>query len=487
VFAFLFNQPKTWHLVFIYALSFALRGIVFYGYLQHNERYHQADSVDYHVSAWCLAHGFGMKRPDTGRSIFWRTPGYPYFLSLFFSEDAPSHADFASHASIHKKAIFTQIIFCSIIPVLNLFLTWLITQSWFVAWLVAFISVIHVGMVLAAGFLLTDAPASVFFTLFLLLFFSVLLPRKKPIFQSYWALMGAAFCLVLYTWMRPMGQFVAIGSAILLLLTEDKWKEKLKKSFLFLLLFFAGISPWFIRNYQLTGRLFFCPLFGLYFNVFNAPKILSRTTGKDLRECHSHLTLEAGKKTYAYMQENQRVGNPDEVVGELVCLETALPVILAHPFIFIYDWCIEVAKTTFDLYSYQLVSLHNNCFMWDPMIEYLPEKIAGCLYAAELPTSMRIISWLEALFYLFVWIGVFVGAITHVLIPIIRRNVRYDELFWQWFYSGIFIGMVVFQTGGFGYARLRLPIEALILTLGISFWIGKVSGRTYNKRKVYHL
>ncbi len=39
-----------------------------------------------------------------------------------------------------------------------------------------------------------------------------------------------------------------------------------------------------------------------------------------------------------------------------------------------------------------------------------------------------------------------------------------------WMGCGIMMGAVLCQTGGFGYARLRLPIEPLIILLGLVFW-----------------
>jgi hypothetical protein len=58
------------------------------------------------------------------------------------------------------------------------------------------------------------------------------------------------------------------------------------------------------------------------------------------------------------------------------------------------------------LYAYQLVALTNNSFKSDPLVEFLPEKIADTLYRKPMPIGFRIIAWIELICNLLLWIGI---------------------------------------------------------------------------------
>jgi hypothetical protein len=485
MFAALKTKPSFLHYFLLVIAAFALRYLCFYSYVQHEERYCQADSPDYYICSLCLKYGHGMYRPDQKKPIFWRTPGYPWFLHFFYKQWGSASSDFKHNERAHKNALLLQIFLCSFLPLLAFWLSYILIPDYCIAWLVAFISVIHPGFILASTFLLTDALAMLFFVLFLIFFynsFSIWFEPDKKIKCSYFLLFLAAAMLALYTWMRPMGQFVAAIAALLLLFSKNTWQQKIGKSSFFLVIFFSLLAPWFVRNYQWTGKFFFCPLFGLYFNVFNAPKILARAENISLLDAHTKLTQAAGYETVKEIQTYQQQKSPYVVCGEMVCLKTAWPLMQAHPWYFLWDWCVEVCKTTFDLYSYQLVALANNIFKWDPLVEYLPEKIAATLYAQPLSLGFRIIAWLEFLWMIFMWTGIFGGIFLFLIKPLCQQYHAKEHLFFSglWLKAGVLIGAVVFQTGGFGYARLRLPIELLLIILAVSFWF-------YVKKKNYLL
>lgn len=297
--------------------------------------------------------------------------------------------------------------------------------------------------------------------------------HKKTVLirHPYLLLIAAAAILGVYTWIRPMGQFMAILAAGMLLLSKGNWGSRFKKLFCFLLVFFVTIFPWIWRNHKLTGEWFFCPLFGLYLNAFNAPKILSRVENIPLIDAHKKLSLAANDHILSVMAQRQAAGDRRVVCTENECMHTAWPLIAAHPGYFIYDWLVEAAKTTFDLYASQLVAFAGNCFKWDPLVEYLDEKIKKCLYEQPMHWSMRALAWIEFISAILLWIGIVGGVLVFMVNALWKRN---WSLFYSygllWLKTGIFIGAVALQTGGFGYARLRLPIESLMLILGITFW-----------------
>jgi len=43
-------------------------------------------------------------------------------------------------------------------------------------------------------------------------------------------------------------------------------------------------------------------------------------------------------------------------------------------------------------------------------------------------------------------------------------------MFYLWLKAGVMIAAVLGMTGGFGYARLRMPVEPLLVLLSLTFW-----------------
>lgn len=478
--SFLNHKPTKWHYLILFVLAFTVRAGIFYFYIAPAERYCQPDTGDYHFSAITMSKGLGMYHLD-GRPLFWRTPGYPLYLSAFYDKDQPISQKFSDYQESHHAALWFQMLLCSLLPLLLFALAFTLTQSTIIAWIMALIGVVHIGFVLASTFLLTDALASILFILFLIFFYkSFTWSGERPIIPTnghvskprYKELILAALALAAYTWLRPMGQFVALVAALLPLFSALGWKIKLKQMVLFLGIFFLAIFPWFLRNYQLTDRWFFCPLFGLYLNSFNAPKILARTAQIPLAEAHRRLQRNAGSYIARERMRAEQEGTGRVVVDELVCLESALPVITEHPGYFFYDWMAEVFKATFDLYASQLVAFATNTFRWDPIVEYLDEKVNACLFGQANSWWMLLLAWLELISALLMWLGIFAGLWLFVAQPLVTgKRERLYSYGYLWLKTGILIGIVVMQTGGFGYARLRLPVEPLMLILGIAFWL----------------
>lgn len=447
----------------LFISAFIIRAAVMFFFIQSNNYYKQPDSTDYHNCAISMAVGRGMHRIDSNDPIFWRTPGYPPFLAFFYRMCGLRSPSFDKNSYAQCAAIWVQIILSCFIPIILFLLAYTLTQINLIAHILAWISVIHPGLVLASVFLLSEGLALIFFFLFLLFFYRMIM-RKKG---QWYLLILAVLSLSAYTWMRPMGEFVGYFCALLLFFaTSGSVKKRLFNTFLFGALFFATLFPWYYRNYKLTGEWFFCPTIGTYLNVFNAPKILRRTTGKNILECHKILSTQAAQAVHKKQVELQGTG---KYVSNNVCKNVSVPICMSHPWYFIYDWMVESLKTTFDLYSYQLVTIANGSWWYDPIEEYLPDKIAACLYSQKVPLATRAICWLEFIFSIFVWIGMFSGMWIFVIRPLIKGNYK-ASLLRTWLTCIPLIGLCIGMTGGFGYARLRLPVEPLILILSLTFW-----------------
>jgi hypothetical protein len=272
--------------------------------------------------------------------------------------------------------------------------------------------------------------------------------------------------------MRPMGEYVATVAAItILLFAQATIGRKLKTIAFMVVPFLLLLSPWYVRNYTLTHKIFFCPMMGSYLNAFIAPRVLRDVEHKPLETVYQELQVKAVeeiKKDYA-----QNYGTGLSIVPEQIPLRVAMPVIMAHPWYTAYEWLGEVMKSTFDLYSWQIVALIKNCFRSDPIEEFLGEKISGCLFDSSLPWFVRCIAWLEAFYTLILWIGLFFGFWYFLLRTLVHKfNVEQNlkAIGGLWLKTGFVIGSLLFMTGGFGYARLRLPVEPLLIMLSLTAW-----------------
>lgn len=456
------------HLIMIFIAACAIRALTFYVFIAPHEWYKQADSNDYHIAALCLSHAVGMCRPDTLEPLFWRTPGYPAYLVPFYKLFPPQKPTFSDAHTAQQASIWIQIILSSFIPLILFYLALYITHNLFIAYAVAFITVIHLGLILASCYLLTEGIALIPFYLFLYFFYTAIINKKNNATKLF---IFAACTLALYTWIRPMGNYVAIVSAFITLITPGNFRLKSKHIVLFLSCFYLLLAPWYVRNYLYTGHLFFCPMFGAYLNSFCAPRIVSVVENIDLVESWKMLGNAAYQR---YLEQKPTYLNQGiHLPREFVCGHIAWPIIFAHPLLALYDWIREILKTTFDLYSSQLVAFVQGCFFYDPLIEYLSVKIADCLYNTSMPLALKTVVYLELLYALMLWIGLIGGFIQFMVIPStqhLRVSKQTRRLFDVWLYTTIMIAAIIFMTGGFGYARLRLPVEPLMIILSLTWW-----------------
>lgn len=452
----------------LYAAAFLIRALLFLFIIKPGGFYKQADSLDYHNCALSMATGNGMHRLDSREPIFWRTPGYPPYLAAFYRFFGLTSARFEDSSKAQEASIWVQIAFSSCIPLILFSLAMTITSSTAIATVLAWLSVLHPGIALSSTYILTEGLALIFFYLFLLFLYRYIFgPQKRP----YQLLLIASLSLSAYTWMRPMGEFIGIFSMLFIAIgSTGAWRLKLGKGLFFGFVFFATLFPWYMRNYNLTGEWFFCPTIGTYLNVFSVPKILRRTLKRPIEQCHA--IAQQGAARFVQKKRTDLEGTGLHV-SHSACKNFAYPIVMQHPFYFMYDWIAEAIKTTFDLYSYQFIPMINGSFWYDPIEEYLPEKIAACLWAHEMPLSGRLICWLEFVGMLFIWIGLLGGLWVFVITNLVRKKAEgtfAQKMFAVWLYLIPMIGLIVGMTGGFGYARLRLPAEPLILILSFSFW-----------------
>jgi hypothetical protein len=283
----------------------------------------------------------------------------------------------------------------------------------------------------------------------------------------------AAFYLALFTWIRPNGQFVIAVAAILILFGACIWRMKSIKLLTMFLIFFLMLFPWYLRNYRLTGEWVYCPMSGPVLQSFCVPKIDRYLTGRTFEECWKDAMRQVGVELRKEAMRLQREEPGHYLSKELVCKKLAHPRIMEHPFVFAWEWIKESLKTTFDLYGSQLANMANKTHTYDPLEEFLGEKLEQALYKQPLSFGMRFLIWLEFLWALFKWFGLFAGYWLFLIRPLIKRfevSPYEKKMFFVWLKVSFMAGSLLAMTGGFGYARLRLPIDPLLIILTLTFW-----------------
>lgn len=466
------SYPTKKLFALIFFITFIIRASLFYMYIQHEERYRQPDTMDYHNCAIGLAFGTGMHRADNLKPIFWRTPGYPLLLAAAYKACHIDNSSFDKNHTAQKIFLWIQLAICSFTPIILFYLAFLLTSQLLIAYIIAIMAMLHPGFILASMYLLTEGFAIMLFYLFLLLFYySFNAYGEHPQKRRYWILSiaGSALTLAAYTWMRPMGEFVAIVTAILIIMvSKESIQLKAKKSILFLCIFFSCLAPWYIRNYTLTGEWFFCPMSGAYLNSFIAPKIVRSLNNCSLDKAIGFCYYLAQQE--AEEEEQKCIGTGYTVSRESMAKRIAWPIIMAYPLLAFKEWMQEVIKTTFDLYSYQLTTLIAGTFHYDPLEEFLSIKTKETLWLQPMPCWVRMIAWTEVAWMIWLWIGLFAGFWLFMLNPLIKRK-TIQPITGLWIKTAPLIWAVIGMTGGFGYARLRLPIEPLMIILALTWWL----------------
>jgi hypothetical protein len=168
-----------------------------------------------------------------------------------------------------------------------------------------------------------------------------------------------------------------------------------------------------------------------------------------------------------------------ETPRELVALEVALPVLKQYPWHVAADWIREVANASFDMYATQLTRFANGTYQADPPIEYISIKFKDALYAQPMHWFMRLIMWIDFFFTLWMWLGLFAGIIIFIAMPLFGASLdTYADLMLPlWLKTGMMTGGLLIMTGGYGYARLRLPVEPLMIIATLTFWYWLINYR----------
>ena len=488
-------------LVFLFGLSFLIRILVFGLYLSKSDRYWQVDSLLYHNIAVSLADGKGITQSNNKPS-FYRLPGYPLFLMPFY---AIWGADYTTHNSAGVfAALLAQVFFASFIPLLIFFLS-LTLFNWVLLAKVASVwSALHIGLVLYSGFFMTESLFLIFFLLFLMFFLKeshlFFCPDQsgtdksgsgQPGLYEYefdyrsWSpdehlydtwrwnssevkanfssmLIFAGMLLGLAGLVRPVGHYL-LGLSILFVLLGSR--KRVSRSFMLCLGWLLPILPLLLRNFALTGHIFFHTLPGGHFLYLSASRVAMHVKECSYWEARDILTSEV--RTEQDVIEKRLHRKLNEIEHCKLCEKVAVRYFMMRPLLTLKNWATDILRTSLSLYSSEILFLESG----RKNIDYF-KKGRGIWamfkrYLFPQAGALTVLVWYEILTYLFVLIGFFLGFIKALL---------NKDKWCVWLRCLGFIGLFLIISLSGGYARMRLPIEPLLIILSFHYWLGLLRG-----------
>lgn len=438
-------QNKSF-LASVFFISLLLRTLLFFGFLRNGENYlAYFDTAQYQAIANNVVQGNGISvSPEVPN--FYRLPGYPLFLAFCYKV----HEKISYKINKDHLAALIQLVFASLLPIFVFCLSQVLLPDMIVlARFVSIVSSIHIGFISYSGILATEILFTLIFIIFFILFF-----------QDRSVLAGVA--LGMASLIRPVGHFI-IPVAVIMILFFNLKKSLLKRLQDSIFLAFAWImtvSWWLVRNWLLTGMIFFHTLPGLHFLQYVTAKIVMDIRGCSYVEARGAL-LDEWKEAIIKQEclSTYKISEPEKctIAEKITCSYLS-----QRPFVALKNGLCEMMKTVFGLYSAQMV--FSDAQEWgDYSIQSnILIKIKKYLFPSVKTWYLIPLVWYDIIFSIFLLLGFCIFCI----------KIFCDQ---KAFYLGLkilpFMFLLIGLTCAYGCARLRLPIEPLLVISSCFGWM----------------
>ncbi len=285
---------------------------------------------------------------------------------------------------------------------------------------------------------------------------------------------------------RPVGHYLLFLSVILIFLNnlnfknnkislvipgligdpdiKKKLKLNIKKSLFLTLGFIIVVSPWLVRNYVAQGQVFFHTLPGGHFLNFAAARSAMLEEG-----CSYDKTKEILRKKVSLLaqeKKNELGRDLNEIEYCNLQFDLAFKYFKKYPFITIKNFLIDIFRTSFSLYSAEILYLENN----RQSIDYFSNKrtVWDLLKRYLIPPTkniyLKLLVYFEIVLFLFILLGVFGSFLVYLFCY--SGFVLESKFFSMFAFISFFL--VIGLAGG--YARMRLPIEPLLILVSFGFY-----------------
>lgn len=460
-------------------VALIIYSMFFFLFLANNPCVLMYDSRHYHEGALALLQQ-GAYATAGGEPLFYRLPGYPFFLVILY---------WITNYSV-QGALLLHIVFAATLPILIWLVVLRLTGQRQLAELTAWLSVCAPAFMIFSGLVMSEILST---WLFLLFFLCVLRALDDPNRLRFF--IGGGVFLGLLSLVRPVGHLLvpfAVGFMVIFLRTgsgsvphqawdrDDKRRGTRRRKLLSIALFFGSwvivIAPWVLRNFLLTGHLFFHTLSGPHFINHVALRLVA--AGEQISYS------EAKNRVYERLKdlevENRDVLGRDLSEIELTNLyeRETISIIKHYPAQFLQLAAINCFKTMFSLYSSELLVIDAGGALPSYDRTGLMVKIKRFLMPTVNNRLIICVIYLELVLLLLTIAG--------ALLAVVR--------FWRMMFDArviLVLGVIDFFVGisfACGYARLRLAVEPFYLLAAayaineLSLWYQRsVSGRLLSK------
>ena len=313
-------------LLMITIASCIIRVLFFLAFTQHNDNaWLFIDSQQYLLIAKnILAHkGYCL---HSSVPTYYRLPGYPLFLVAGFT--LFSNSLFAT--------LLLQVFLASFIPVgIFLLSCVLFPQTMAYARCAALVATVYAGFIIYAGIIDTESLCLLFLLLFFILFFYALdhVNRVKLLFLS-------GIFLGLASLVRPIGHYILVLALIYVVVGQTALKSSLSLFIGWLI----PVSPWLIRNFLLTGALFFHSLPGVHFLQFTAAPVVASVSSVSYVQARAQLFNELESKKV--VNDYQKCRKAEQLACDYV---------RKYPKQALIHSSIQIFKTCAGLYATQII------------------------------------------------------------------------------------------------------------------------------------
>lgn len=446
------NKEKKF-LIILFLISLTIRFVAFNQFFSKDKNYWNMDTIAYNEAATSLYEGKGFKNAD-GSYHFYRLPLYPAFLAICYKLLGPDI----------KNAIWVQLFLASLIPILIFLLSLSIFPSKILlAKTLSLLCAFHLGFILYSCIAMSETLFLIFFFLFCILFFSnfELFPSKKQLLSSPKIFLIAGLFLGFASLVRPVGHYLIFLSTLLLLLSNNNLLNSLKKASLVFLGWVLIVGPWLLRNFLLSGQIFFHTLPGIHFLRYSATPILMKTQNIAYNEAWGKLL---GEWKEANSAQEKILGRP---LLEIEKCNTAQKIAFdyskKHPVLSLRYAIFNIFKTCIGLYSSELLYIDSglpaHCFergrgWWNMFERFIFPNASHPIFI--------IIIYFEMIFFFLILLGF---ALETFNLVFYRKNI------YEYLKTIPFTLLFILITIASGFARVRLPVEPLIMIMSLNWWI----------------
>ena len=431
------DAQKTF-LIVLFFISLITHVLFFYCFFYPNPCLLSFDSAHYHEMACALKNNFCFCSSD-GVPYFYRLPGYPVFLAGIYSILGVNP----------YYVIGVQIVLASFMPVLVFFLSKRFFAVGRVAGLAALMTAVHPAFFIFPCMLMSEILFVFLFTIFLIKFIHGLETYFKPTLPFLAGLVLGVISLI-----RPLGLPLVLACIFLTIIYPGlNVFCRFLKSFMLFVGWGLVIGIWLLRNFLLTGTLFL--------HTFSGPHLLNHGATRIIMETH-HISYEKAKELVQKALET--IQKEPQVTHSCLQEKYAWDIMMRYPSTTIQFFIKNSIKTTISLYSAELLFVDSGGKLppYDNKRTYA-DMIKRFLFPAVHNRAIPFVIYYELMYIIFLFAG---------FVLFLVQSTRVWPLMLMLTFIALFIGMSCVC----GFARLRLPIEPLLI-IGAAYFYSRTANK----------